>query len=270
MKKYKVSVIIASYNHSKTICRAIDSVIEQNVNLPVQILVIDDGSEDKTIEKVRERYENISDLFFVFSEHKNLMNTYNLGFKHSKGEYIAFCDGDDYWIDNKKLKKQVEYMDQNPNYGLCFTKVMIENNGIFSGMEVTTNRINEINFDSLLKGNAYIHAQSILIRKYDFDKYIDFAWFIRLGFHVWDYPIVLELIKHTKFYCLDFYSAVFVKGIETVTQTKFRRKRFKYILGNYWIRLYFICKFGCKFNTFMYLSYRFLRDIISIILKRWK
>jgi len=124
-----------------------------------------------------------------------------------------------------------------------------------------------MNFDSLLKGNAYIHTQSYLLRKSDFIKYIDFDEVMK--FDLWDYPIVLELIKHTKYHCLDFYSAVFVKNIESVSNTKGRLKRAKYLSGLYKIKIYFILKYGCKKSTILYLIYRATRDFYSLLFLRW-
>ena len=125
-----------------------------------------------------------------------------------------------------------------------------------------------MSFDTLLKGKANIHAQSYLIRKSDFDKYVDFDSFVN-RFNTWDYPIVLELIQHARFHCLDFYSAVHVINDESVTHTRSRIKRFKYIWGNYKIKLYYIHKYGCKLSTKFYLIYRAIRHIYSIGAKRW-
>jgi glycosyltransferase involved in cell wall biosynthesis len=268
---FKVSVIVASYNHSDIICRAIDSILAQQANFKIQVNVIDDGSQDNTQELLRTQYEHDNRVFFIFSEHKKLMNTYNLGFRYCQGKYIAFCDADDYWYDNQKLQKQVDYMDQNSDCGLCVTRVYTEKRqGELIPMSANIETINKnLTFDNLLRGNSYINAQSIMIRRSDFYKYIDFEKFIRLKFQVWDLPICLTLIQHVKFHCLDFYSAVFVKKVESVTQTKKRIRRLKYILGQYWTRAYFICKYGCRIDTFLYLVYKFIRDIASVILKRW-
>ena len=125
-----------------------------------------------------------------------------------------------------------------------------------------------MSFDSLLRGNAYIHAQSYMIRKSDFDKYIDFDMFVK-KFALWDYPTILELIKHTKFHCLPFYSAVNVINEESVTHTKNRIRRAKYIKEQYKIKWHYIKKYGCKISTMVYLIYRILRHIYSIVSKRW-
>jgi glycosyltransferase involved in cell wall biosynthesis len=261
----KVSVIIASYNHASTLRRAIDSVLMQKTSFPIETIIVDDGSTDESVNIIKEYYNEGLVSCIHCMEHYGLMIAYREAFKRCTGDYIALCDCDDYWTDQFKLHSQVEYMKSNLDCGLCVTKVFTKVDGKFTGMELPT----DITYDKLLRGNAYLHAQSYLIRKSDFDKYINFDKFVRLGFDVWDYPIVLELIQHIKFDCLDFYSAVFVKSEESITQTHSRLKRLKYILGNHKIRLYYILRYGCRFNTLLYLVYRLMRDIYSIIFKRW-
>ena len=241
----KVSVITTAYNHQRTLQRAIDSV-EAQVGVDIEHIVIDDT------------YTN-----------NGMITTYNIAFKKCEGDYIAFCDGDDYWIDEFKLKTQVIYMKAHPECGLCFHLVYEREGDILYKSRFPASYINKnISFDSLLKGNAFIHAQSYMIRKSDFDKYIDFDMFTR-KFALWDYPIVLELIQHTKFHCLPFYGAVNVINDESVTHTKSRLKRAKYLKNQYKIKWYYIRKYGCKFSTKFYLIYKIIRSIYSVGFKRW-
>ena len=240
----KVSVITTAYNHQDTIQRAINSVRSQ-------------------------RFKDYEHIIIDDTDTKNgMMKTYREAFKRCTGKYITFCDGDDYWIDTNRLAEQVNYMDNHEDCGLCLTLVYTDIGNKRYNMKVSADYINKnMSFDSLLKGNAYIYAPSYMIRKSDFDKYINFDKFLK--FNVWDYPIVLELIKHTRFHCLDFYSAVFTKNVESVTNTRSRIKRLKYVYGNYKIKWYYIRRYGCKLSTIAYLTYRAIRHIYSIGAKRW-
>jgi len=241
----KVSVITTAYNHQYILQRAINSV-KMQVGVEYEHIIIDDTDTNN-----------------------GMMATFNTAFKRCKGEYIAFCDGDDYYIDEFKLKTQVEYMDSHPECGLCFHLVYDRRGDHLHKSKFAASYINKnMSFDSLLRGNAFIHAQSYMIRKSDFDKYIDFDMFTR-RFALWDYPIVLELIQHTKFHCLSSYYAVNVINEESVTHTKSRRKRIKYLWDQYKVKWYYIKKYGCKFSTKVYLIYRILRSIYSVGFKRW-
>ena len=260
-----VSVLITSYNHASTLRRAIDSVLMQT-GVVIQVVVIDDGSTDGSVEILREYYDKGLISVLHNGEHYGMMVSYREGFKRCSGEYVAICDCDDFWLEKFKLQRQVEYMDANPDSGLCLTKVMTcdEHGNYLSGMRLP----GEVTFDKLLRGNACVHAQSYLIRKSELDK-IDFQQFIDRGFLVWDYPLVLALSRSCRFHTMDFYSAVFVRSVESTTQTRSRLCRLRYVMGNYRIRWWYIGRYGCKVSTVCYLVYRLLRDIYAIIFKRW-
>ena len=266
---YKVSVIITSYNHAHTISRAINSVLSQITPYKIQIIVIDDGSTNGSIKIIQEYYDRGLINVIQGMDHCGMMRAYAEGFKRCKGEYIMFCDCDDYWSDTGKIQKQVEYMDKALDCGLCYTQIEIDNgSGVIKKDFDVMFLQSHITYDNLLKGNAYIHAPTYCIRKSEFDKWIDFEMFAK-HFNVWDYPIVLELILHTRFHCLNFHSAVLVESKESVTRTRKRWKRLKYVSGNYKIRLYYILRYGCKLSTIFYLIYRFARDMYAIIFYRW-
>jgi len=260
----KVSVIITTYRHSMCdLNRAFDSVSAQIIDHNIEIIVINDNASNIfTLD-----HENIK---VINTGHIGMMRAYQIGFNAAKGKYIAFCDGDDYWNTNQKLQLQIEYMEANPDCGFCFTKVKTESGNKLTTMNRSAQSINEnISFDSLLRGNAHIHAQGYFIRRSTFEKYINFNKFVTLGFRVWDYPIVLELIQHTRFHCLDFHSAVFVKSEESATQTRSRKKRASIIYGNYRIKWYYILKYGCKFSTILILFYYLARRTYSLIFRTW-
>ena len=260
----KVSVIVTTYRHSMhDIDRAIKSVLDQVTPNWFEIILINDN-------ELHIACAHRSRVNIINTGHIGMMRAYQMGFNAAKGKYITFCDGDDYWNTNQKLQIQIEYMEANPDCGVCFTKVMTEDGNNLTTMKKSAQFINNnISFDSLLRGNAHIHAQGYFIRRSTFEKYIDFNKFIRLGFRVWDYPIVLELIHHTRFHCLDFHSAVFVKSEESATQTRSRKKRASIIYGNYRIKWYYILKYGCKLSTILILIYYLARRTYSLIFRIW-
>ena len=117
----KVSVIVLTYNHEQYIRQALDSILMQKVDFRYEILVGDDASSDKTLDillKYRHQYPKIIRLF---SREKNVgatQNAYQL-FMEARGNYIATCEGDDYWTDPDKLAIQVAFLEQNPDFIGC-------------------------------------------------------------------------------------------------------------------------------------------------------
>ena len=117
----KVSVIVITYNHEKYIRKALDSILMQKVNFKYEILVGDDASIDSTPEIIREYKEKYPEHFNISLREKNLggtRNSYEL-MMMAKGDYIANLEGDDYWIDENKLQKQVDYLEKNREYSAC-------------------------------------------------------------------------------------------------------------------------------------------------------
>ena len=105
----RVSIITTCYNGEKTVGRALDSVLAQKTNFDFHIIVVDDHSIDKSLDVIRQRYNN-SDKIGVIESQENYgtMASYRVAFGRCLGEYIAVCEGDDYWIDRLKIQKPVE------------------------------------------------------------------------------------------------------------------------------------------------------------------
>jgi glycosyltransferase involved in cell wall biosynthesis len=122
-----VSVIIPAFNAANTIIRAIDSVREQNVG-PIEIIVIDDGSADKTVDVVRNNIadgENIQVL--RMQQNSGVSAARNTGIRVAQGKYLAFLDADDIWLP-VKLQKQIARMEQDPTITLvsCNSRLISE------------------------------------------------------------------------------------------------------------------------------------------------
>ncbi len=116
-----VSVIVPSYNHEKYVQETIESIVNQTYE-NIELIVIDDGSKDaspKIIEKLSKKYN----FKFIHRLNKGLSATLNEGIGLSSGKYICVCASDDIYKLNK-IEKQVQFMENNPHYGLCFGKII--------------------------------------------------------------------------------------------------------------------------------------------------
>lgn len=122
----KASIICVTYNQAKYIRRAIGSFLTQKTDFPFEIILADDCSTDGTSAICAEYAEKYTDLVRYLPSEKNVGGVENerRAIEAAQGEYIAVCEGDDYWLDNQKLQKQVEFMDAHPDYSVTWTKYM--------------------------------------------------------------------------------------------------------------------------------------------------
>uniref|UniRef100_A0A7V3E6Q4 Glycosyltransferase n=1 Tax=Ignavibacterium album TaxID=591197 RepID=A0A7V3E6Q4_9BACT len=118
-----VSVCMITYNHEKYIAQAIDSVLMQRTNFDFEIVIGEDCSTDRTREIVLEYKAKYPDKIKLLLQEKNvgMMQNFIDTFNACKGKYIALLEGDDYWTDQYKLKKQVDILEAHPEYSMCFT-----------------------------------------------------------------------------------------------------------------------------------------------------
>lgn len=121
-----VSIICLVYNHERYLRDCFEGFIMQRTNFPVEILVHDDASTDCSSEIINEYYTRCPYLFKPicqninqYSQGLSVSSTYQ--YPRCKGKYIAVCEGDDYWTDPLKLQKQVDFLENNPEYGLVHT-----------------------------------------------------------------------------------------------------------------------------------------------------
>jgi len=118
-----VSICCITYNHEKYIADALDSFLMQNTDFPVEILIHDDASTDRTPDIIREyeaRYPDlIKPIFQRENQYSKGVKVAHLNQKRARGKYIALCEGDDYWTDPYKLQKQVDHMEKHPECSLC-------------------------------------------------------------------------------------------------------------------------------------------------------
>lgn len=118
-----VSVITTTYLHEKYLSQAIEGVLAQQKNFEIELIIGEDCSPDGTLKIALDYQRRHPDIVRVVTSEANVgarQNGYRCG-KLCRGRYVAFCDGDDYWHDPKKLQKQVEYLETHPECGLVFT-----------------------------------------------------------------------------------------------------------------------------------------------------
>ena len=156
----KISIIIPTYNQAEYLQEAIESVLNQTYK-NIEIIIIDDGSTDNTLKVVNSFNDN--KIIFIQQRNKGASSARNTGIKEANGEYIAFLDSDDLWLKDK-LRKQIDFMRENPEVGLlgtgCFQ--MIDTNKMIY-KKIFPHK-NEILQKNLIQYNPFIQS-SVIVRK---------------------------------------------------------------------------------------------------------
>ncbi|WP_404711412.1 glycosyltransferase [Sphingomonas sp. MMS24-J13] len=126
----KVSVVCICYNQERFIEQTIRSILSQIVAFPIEIIVVDDCSTDRTPSLIEPLIANDPRAKFI-ARTTNVGSPQNFGdaLALARGEYVAICEGDDYWTDDRKLQLQVDFLDENQDCSICFHPVVVEYEG---------------------------------------------------------------------------------------------------------------------------------------------
>ena len=125
-----VTIRCLVYNHEPYLRQCLDGFVMQKTNFRFEAIVHDDASTDGSAAIIREYAEKYPEIIKPIIETENQYSKHDGSLRkimidHTRGKYIAICEGDDYWIDPLKLQKQVDFLEKNPEYGLVYTKAII-------------------------------------------------------------------------------------------------------------------------------------------------
>ncbi len=214
MEPIIVSVCVQTYQQVNFIRNCLDGILMQQTAFPYEIIIGEDESNDGTRKICKEYAIKHPDKIKLFLRSRNdviyikgnATGRFNFmeSLKACKGKYIALCEGDDYWTDPLKLQKQVDFLEANPNYGICFHNIKIFNQEIKEFLEdtITRNVDESTDINELAKGN-YIHTPSVMLRN-------DFTipdWFIESP--IGDWSLYMLAINDKKIKKLDDVMAVY-------------------------------------------------------------
>ena len=192
----KVSVCCITYNQEKYIEQAINSFLSQKTNFDFEIIIHDDASTDGTINILKKYKKKYSDKIILMLEKENQYSKCANSvlvkvLDKAKGKYIALCDGDDFWCDDNKLQKQVDYMDLHKNISLCShnTEIINENNEKIDLINSYLEGI--VTIENFLSNNSSMHTSSMLFRKKDVLKLPNYYYEATVG----DLPLKLHLLS---------------------------------------------------------------------------
>lgn len=220
-----VSVDIITYNHSKYITETIEGVLMQKTNFIYEIVICDDFSIDGTREILLDYQNKFSDKIILRLQDQNLGLRYNYfeNKKYCRGKYIAILEGDDYWTDPFKLQKQVDFLDQNELYSMCFTNSM----EVFDFAKWTKDAVpfaeleNKDYSGSELLSKWLVPTATVMYRNnisYNF-KNLDLFLF-------YDIPLFLKLSESGKIRGFDEITAIYRRHDNAITNQEISTKKY--------------------------------------------
>jgi glycosyltransferase involved in cell wall biosynthesis len=204
-----LTICCIAYNHSSFIQDSILGFLSQQTNFPIEIIIHDDASSDGTADLIKQYHEKYPKLIKGILQQQNQYSSRGFGFfsevlQQAQGKYIALCEGDDFWTDPNKLQRQVDFLEANPDFSICFHKVQILQDGYLKEDFITKPPLPVSTIEDLAWGN-YIHTCSCVFRNRGAEILGPSFDSSPLG----DYYVHMMNAQHGKIYCIDAIMAVY-------------------------------------------------------------
>lgn len=212
-----------AYNHAEFIREAIEGILMQEVDFPVEFLIADDLSQDHTKEIVEQYVQNHPKgnliRYVRHSQNKGMMGNFVWSLENCRGKYIALCEGDDYWIEPLKLKKQIDFLNAYLEYSLVshYSKKIYFN---YEGFKLI-GKLDKADYS--IKDSDYhflpIPTASICFRK----SFTIPSWFFKV--YGGDRALIFLCSQHGKVKILDFVGSVY-RVHENGIEQKYKKDKF--------------------------------------------
>ena len=170
MREVMLSVVMTTFNHERYIATAIESVLRQQTDFPIEIVIGEDCSTDRTLNIAMDYQSQYPEAIRIVRSETNVgwRANYRRTIAAARGRYIALLDGDDYFTHRKKLQMQVDLLEANPDVGMCYGRSeRVDENGattIYPEGECATT------FEAMLRRNpaenCTVVARKELVERY--------------------------------------------------------------------------------------------------------
>ena len=258
---YKVSVECHTYNQAPYVTQALEGFVRQETGFPFVVVVVDDASTDGTQERIlaflREQFaeapaEETEEATFYFTAHRQNPNchfaVYLLKTNHlqagreqwayldpwrSRAQYLAFCEGDDYWIRPDKLRRQAQVLDRHPKVGLVYgpARSLMQETGQ-SGKKLGRRCRG---FSHLLRGNL-LYTPTVMLRLSLLEGYRPLK---RPEWLMGDYPMWLYVAGKARLYWMRQTFAVYRILPESASHSSDAEKRRRFLASTFEIQWFF-------------------------------
>lgn len=193
-----LSICVRTHNQERFIREALDSVLRQHTAFPFEIIISDDASSDGTVAILYEYQKQYPDKIRLLLQELNIGGPENLKrvIEASNAKYITCLDGDDFYTDEYKLRKQVEFLEAHSEYAACFHNTWYaDETGQLMGL------FNRPDFHAIHDAHEFIQERwfvpihSAVMRR----KYIEFPEWYNTVMND-DYVVHLSVVKHAPYY----------------------------------------------------------------------
>jgi len=234
IEKPRVAVCLVTYNQEKYIAQAVESILSQKTSFDVCLFIGNDCSTDETLSVCLSYQKKHPQNIQIISHAKNIgtvSNTFSVFREILKNKdhykYTAMLDGDDYWCDEYKLQKQVDFLEKNPNYGLVHTQVAHLNNK--TGLIHSTKRKNV--------RTGYIFPESLeepmanctVVHRTELLEHVDMEAIEKEHLFSCDYITNVIVSKWASVGFINDVTAVWRREIDSVSSSKKIEKSLSYI-----------------------------------------
>jgi len=244
-----VSVCMITYNHEFYISQAIEGVLMQNCNFPYELIISDDSSTDNTY-NICKKYANENSNIKLLQSVRNqgMMANFLRALNQCTGKYIAICEGDDYWIDSLKLQKQVDFLNNNNDFGLVYTDYSVyyqENRYLKESFSSYFNEKPPSGniFQTLLNNNT-IATLTVMARS---ELIMDALAILKdslYKFKMGDYPLWLQMALNTKIKYLSDITSVYRVSRDSASNHSNLNKRYEFLQSMYDIKFFFCNRYN--------------------------
>lgn len=250
----KVSVCMLCYNHSKYLKKALDSVINQKTTFDIEILIYDDASTDNSQQIIMDYEKRYPDLIKPYYQKENQYQNgnhrliYEYCIKRAKGEFIALCECDDYWLDENKLQYQYDFLKKNHNFVMhVHSAKVIDENGVYLGKNLGIENISKtITLEKDMR--VFYPTASKFIKKSIFDRIPEYYYIGIAG----DLPMMLIILSSGDAYYEGKSMSAYRMGVPGSANTRFNKSSYlekkKYIQERVRLLEAFNNFTNCKYN----------------------
>ncbi len=230
-EKPLVGVCMIAYNQEDFIAQAIEGVLMQKTDFDLELVIGEDYSTDETRKICNEYKKQFPDKIRILARERNLGMPTNFAdtLENCLGKYVALCEGDDYWTDPLKIQKQIDFLEKNRDFAICFhnADVLDDNTGNISEDCFYLNQRDVTEFvDLLTTGGHYIPTASCVFRNNLFERFPDF-------FYKYGLDIILYLLnaRHGKLKFIDETMSVYRVHRNSYSSSEGRLKQLNFVIG---------------------------------------